>query len=45
MELDRAGTMERGRLRLKGFAEPVQVFEVVWQEQEPASDKTETSPA
>jgi class 3 adenylate cyclase len=25
---------KRGRLRPKGFAEPVQVFEVVWQEQE-----------
>jgi class 3 adenylate cyclase len=36
---------KRGRLRPKGFAEPVQVFEVVWQEQEPQSDGTATRPA
>jgi class 3 adenylate cyclase len=28
---------KRGRLRPKGFAEPVQVFEVMWQEQPPGS--------
>jgi class 3 adenylate cyclase len=31
---------KRGRLRPKGFAEPVQVYEVVWQEEAPATDAT-----
>jgi class 3 adenylate cyclase len=31
---------KRGRLRPKGFAEPVQVYEVMWQEEAPATDAT-----
>ena len=34
----------RGRLRPKGFAEPVQVFEVIWQEQAQEPDRT-TAPS
>jgi class 3 adenylate cyclase len=32
--------LKRGSLRPKGFAEPVQTFEVVWQEPIPGSDAT-----
>jgi class 3 adenylate cyclase len=31
---------KRGRLRPKGFAEPVQVYEVMWQDEAPATDAT-----
>jgi class 3 adenylate cyclase len=32
---------KRGRLRPKGFAEPVQVYEVIWQDEAPTSDATD----
>jgi class 3 adenylate cyclase len=35
---------EAWQVRPKGFAEPVQVFEVVWQEQERGSDRATVSP-
>lgn len=31
---------KRGRFRPKGFAEPVQVYEVMWQDEAPATDAT-----